>query len=81
VHPTAGIAVVDHRITDHYALAIYGTIGGLAGHFRFSVTVQVVHHELGEVWAGIDVFAQVDAPQAGAIQFITINDLVAGITS
>ncbi len=52
---------------------------GLDAHFRFSVAVKVIDHELGVVSPGADVRPHVQTPQQPPIQLIAVDDAVARI--
>ena len=41
-----GVAIVGAGISNNNPPAIDGAIGCFAGHFRFAVTVEVIHHQL-----------------------------------
>ena len=60
-------------IADDLSLSVDGTVGRLHHQLCPSVTIEVVHHELGEVSARADVVSQVDAPQLGAVEPVTVD--------
>ena len=62
------------RIADHPALAVDGAVGGLARHFGAAVAVEVVDDELRVVRAGADVPAEIDAPEARAVELVGVED-------
>ncbi|MFM1944709.1 MAG: hypothetical protein RI897_3691 [Verrucomicrobiota bacterium] len=72
------ISPVGVRVSDGRSLAVGGSVGGLAGDFRAAVAVEVIDHELGVVFALADVASQVNSPEAGSIQFISIEDRLSG---
>ena len=78
-HIPAGIAVVLGGIADDCTLAVHRAVRRLAGHLRLAIAVEVRHKELGVVCAGTDVLAQVNAPQACAVQPVAVNEDIAGL--
>ena len=56
-----------------------GAVGGLHGDLGLAVAVVVVDLELGVVRAGPDVPAEVDPPQAGAVELVGVDVDVAGV--
>src|SRR5690606_25652749 len=69
----AGVAVVRAGVADDGAAAVHGAVGGLHRDLGPAVAVVVVDLELGVVRAGPDVAAQVDPPQAGAVQLDAVE--------
>ena len=63
-----GGSVVLARIANDFALAVDRAVGSLHHNFGNPVTVEVVDHELRVVCAGADVLAEVDSPEARAVQ-------------
>src|SRR5690606_39704768 len=60
-------------VADDGAAAVHGAVGGLHRDLGPAVAVVVVDLELGVVRAGPDVAAQVDPPQAGAVQLDAVE--------
>ena len=48
--------------------------GGDVGHIEDAIAVEVVGQELGEMCAGSDVSPKVNAPQACAVETVTIDE-------
>ena len=60
--------VVLAPVANDFALAVDRAVGSLHHNFGNPVTVEVVDHELRVVCAGADVLAEVDSPEARAVQ-------------
>ncbi len=61
-------------VADHFAFAVDGSVGRFAGDFGDAVAVEVIDHELRVVRAFADVFAEVDGPEQGAIEFVGLKN-------
>ena len=75
----ARVAVVGARVADHGADAVDRAVGRLERHLRAPVAVEVEHLELRVVRAGADVHAEVDAPQARAVELHRFGVDLAGV--
>src|SRR6478752_9484695 len=76
---SGGVAVVGGGTADDLPGTVHAAVGGLHGDLGLAVAVVVVHLELGVVRAGPDVPAQIDPPQAGAVQLVRVDVHVAGV--
>ena len=72
------IAPIGGRVADDFALAVNGAVGGAAGDFGPPIAVEIGDHELGVVRALADVFAEVDGPKEGAVDFVALEHGLAG---
>ena len=71
---SAGVDVVCSGIADDLTDAVGGAIGSLAGELGTAVTIEIIHHELGVVGAGADIFTEVDLPEEGAVEAVGLQD-------
>jgi len=71
-------AVVGGGVADDFAGAVDGAVGGFADKLGAAVAVEIVDHELGVVGALADVFAEVDLPEQGAVEFVGLEERFVG---
>ena len=79
VDEAVAVTVVLGGIADDLAGAVLGAVSGLAGHLALAVEVEVPHEELRIVRTCADVHAEVDAPEAGAVQAVAVDEDIAGL--
>nr|GEU28687.1 hypothetical protein [Tanacetum cinerariifolium] len=72
-HFAALFAPVGMGVAQYLAGAVDGAVAGAHGQLGDAVAVVVVHLELRVVGAGADVFSEIDAPQALAVQRVGIE--------
>ncbi len=61
-------------VADDFALAVHGAVGGFAADLGSAVAVEIVDHELRVVGAFADVLAEVDAPEHGAVELVSLQN-------
>nr|GEU28583.1 indole-3-acetaldehyde oxidase [Tanacetum cinerariifolium] len=78
-HVAGAVAVVGAGRADGRALAVHRAVGRLGHHLGQAVAVEIVRQERGVVGARADVLAEVDAPQARAVEFVGVQIRVARV--
>ena len=71
--------VVRIRVAYDLAGAVDGAVRSLGHHFRASVTVKVVDHELGVVCSRADISSEVDSPESRAVELHAVDEGRAGV--
>ena len=70
---------ISSRFANKSALSIDTSSRSLANHLSLSVAIKVENQKLGIVGTGTDILAQIDAPELGSVELITIKNHIARI--